>query len=94
MTFLGKEINVPSLTPNDLAHSTSVFHGQQPIYGERNFTEYKGLYVAPADNQDYDQVRTPPRPTLPSSNLFRSASITGTAAVTTVVYPETLGHLV
>ena len=60
----------------------------QELYVDGTFTEYgKGLYVAPAEPQ-------PPRPPMPSTALYRSASISGSAAVTTVVYPETLGHLV
>jgi hypothetical protein len=66
----------------------------QELYVDGKFTEYKGLYVAPADPQDYGYLPPPPRPPMPSTALYRSASVSGSAAVTTVVYPETLGHLV
>jgi hypothetical protein len=63
----------------------------QELHVDGSLTEFgKGLYVEPLDNG-----YTPQRPPMPSSTaLYRSASISGSAAITTVVYPENLGHLV
>ena len=79
--------------PDPLQSQLPVFQMKpnfQELYVDGTTTDFgKDLYVAPAE------LPPPPRPPMPGSALYRSASISGSAAITTtVIYPETLGHLV
>ena len=85
----------PDFSPPDpLQSQPPVFQTKpnfQELYVDGSTTDFgKDLYVAPAE------LPAPPRPPMPGTTLYRSASISGSAAVTTttVYYPETLGHLV